>query len=242
LTDVPPTTITGWPHDGDQLSPRRGRRRLVVPAALALALGAALGTVGWELQEPGGQLLIESLVVAGIGLGISGVAWVVACFVPARGGLWLFAVLGACASLLAAIWTFEFAMPASLSWDGSATQTALSALAAAHRAPKGPDGEPVDPCLSVSAAGVGPLSPPYRVCTTLSTSRRYVVTFFAETASGGVAFPTRGLAFTNLLRPPAGDPFPDECSRRLTGTWWAFEQTVGRSGTCPFGYQFHGGG
>lgn len=242
MTGKPRATIAGWPPGADPAWPRRDRRRLVAASALALALGAVLGTVGWEMQDPGSQLLIEALVVAGIGLGICGLAWVVGCFTPARRGLWLFAVLGACASLAASIWTFEFALPASLAWDASATRAALSALVAAHRAPKGPDGEPVEPCVGVSAGGVGPLAAPYRVCPTLLTHGRYDVTFYAATASGGVALPTRGLAFTNLRPPPASNPFPDECSRHLTGAWWAFEQTVDRPGTCPFGYQFHGGG
>ena len=61
--------------------------------AVALALGAALGILGLELQKP----------------------------------------------------DVRIALPASLARDGATTHTALRVLAAARHAPKGPNGEPLDP-------------------------------------------------------------------------------------------------
>lgn len=234
---MPATTNTLWTEEPEAPA-RGGARSLVTPTALALALGVALGAVGWKLQEPGGQVVVETLIVAGIGLGTAGVAWIVACFTPSRRGLWVFAILSALTSLAAGFWTFEFAMSASLVWTSATTRAAHDALARAERGPRGRlAGLSAHPCSTIQSGNIGPLRAPYRICADPPTHGKYVVSFFVVTrrSPGVLAFPNRGLVFTNV-----SEPAPDACARHLVGTWWTFVGSP--TGDCPLGYQFHPGG
>lgn len=194
-------------------------------------MGVGLGWLGWRIDGLGNQLDVATLVVVGIGLGLVGVAWVLGCFGVARRALWTFAVAGVAATVAASLWTFEFALPASLGWNATTTHRARDALAAAARGPLGPTGQPLTPCRIVHRGAIGPLSSPYRVCAGPLTAHLYDVTYFTATR-------TMGLDFTNVT----SGVLPDECARHLVGSWWAFVDKPTSPGDCPFGYRFEPGG
>jgi hypothetical protein len=99
-------------------------------------------------------------------------------------------------------------------------------------APKDSGGVPLHPCSVVTSGSIGPLPAPYRQCA-ISTSEGQIVRF---TATGDMS--GHGLAYTDV----GATTFEDECSRHLVGKWWMFDGNSNQTGTCPFGYQFRGGG
>jgi hypothetical protein len=213
----------------DAAPPRRiGGRGLLG----ALVVGPVLGYLGWVLPSPGGSLVAPTAVVAAAGLATAMVAWVVACFRPAWRDLWTFAVAAAVCTVLAAVWTFEFSLPAAMAWDASATPSAARALLQVQHGPLSPRGVPRYPCTMVRSGTIGPLDAPYEECAVSSPEGHFVT--YTAVGPG----PIRGVGYTDI----GAAAFPDDCARQLTGRWWMFVQDTSGIGNCPFGYRFHGGG
>ena len=201
-----------------------GRRRLPALAAIPVLVAVGLGWLGWVLPVPGGTLVVPTAVVAAVGTALAGACWL------GTGSRALGAsVVGVTA--VAAVWTFAFALPATLAWDPGATSQARAALARLADGPRARDGVPLQPCATVAVGRVGPMSAPYRHCAVSSPEGHFVL-FTA------VGRPLQGLGYTDI----GSATFPDECSRHLTGAWWMFTASHGGIGGCPIGYRFDGGG
>jgi len=200
----------------------------------AVVVGVGLGALGSTLVEPGKSLAVPTAIVATVGGGIAFVAWLVASFRARRQANWIFAVGTVTATVLACLWTFQFALPASLEWS-DATGQALGALIRVQHSPENFHGTvPPQPCVMHFTGSVGPLSAPYKECA-VWTPVGHGVTFVADNpdASGGLVYTDRPSAF-----------FADQCERHLVGMWWMFAASTdsnGDPGSCYFGYQFHGG-
>ena len=204
-------------------------------AATVLVIGIGLGARGNTLVTPGQSLAVPTAIVAALGGGLALVAWVVASFRAGRQAGWVFAVGAAVVTGLACLWTFEFAIPASIEWS-DATAQAQAIFSHLQHSPENVHGTvPPQPCSTHAIGSVGPLSAPYTECA-IWTPVGHAVAFSAGSSNG-----PRGLVFTN--RPSAF--FADECARHLVGMWWMFAPSTvsnGDPGSCYFGYQFHGGG
>jgi len=202
--------------------------RLHVPGMVAALILSALAIIlfylGWILPSPGGSLVVPTLVVFGIGC-IAGLA----CWIAT--GSRAIPITAAGIALVASVWTFQFSLPASVTWGSNATAQAQEALVRVNLGPYSAVGIPVHPCSIAMTGSVGKLDAPYRQCAA-STPQGHFVTF---TPKGQ---PTHGLAYTDV----GAGTFPDECSRHLIGEWWMFSGSTDGMGGCPIGYQFHGGG
>lgn len=208
-----------------------------VPAILgAVGVGLVLGYLGWILLSPGGSIAIPTLVVFGAGAVVAFVASMVAL---SSNPLRLFAKYLAFAvgsmTILATVWTWQFALPASVAWSSATTQ-AQQALTTAADGPKDAHGMPLHPCTTVTTGSVGPLAAPYQECATTPFPRRSAVMFSAVDTDGRPS--QRGIAY--VLGGSAGW-FADECSRHLEGPWWEFTASQNALGDCPMGYTYHGG-
>jgi hypothetical protein len=174
-------------------------------------------------------LLWPTLIVAGLGAVVAFVGFLFALH-PHLRSLRVFCVLVVGFTIAAAVWTYQFAIPASVAWDGNAVPQAQRALARANAI-----GNPLQQCWTIREGSIGPIDAPYTECAT-SDPGFHIVTFVSgpvETGPdvrGGLAYTDRG----------AGS-FADECSRHLIGQWWTFTRDDGTGG-CPVGYRFHGGG
>src|SRR5271163_300675 len=85
-------------------------------AMAAVVIGIALGALGTVLVTPGQSLAVPTAIVAAVGGGIVLVSWVVASFRARRQAGWVLAVGAAVVTVLACLWTFEFALPAAIEW------------------------------------------------------------------------------------------------------------------------------
>ena len=203
-------------------------------ALTVVIIGIGLGALGGMLVRPGQSLAVPTAIVAAVGGGIMLVAWVVASFRAGRQAGWIFAVGTAVVTALACLWTFEFALPASVEWS-NATAQAQAAFSRLQHSPENFHGNvPPQPCIVHATGSVGPLSAPYKECA-VWTPVGHAVTFIASNpnASGGLVYTDRPSAF-----------FADECERHLVGRWWMFAPSTdsnGDPGSCYFGYRFHGG-
>jgi hypothetical protein len=206
-----------------------------VAAVAAVVVGVGLGALGTAMVTPGQSLAVPTAVVAGIGGAVVLVSWVVAAFRSGRQAGRIFAVAAGVVTVLAAIWTFEFALPTAIEWS-DATAQAQDALSLLQHSPQNRHGTvPPQPCVVHSTGSAGPLAAPYKECA-IWTPVGHLVTFIANgpNADGG-------LVYTD--RPSAS--FADECARRLVGDWWMFASSTdsnGDPGSCYFGYRFAGGG
>ena len=204
-------------------------------AVIAVLIGIGLGALGTTLVTPGQSLAVPTAIVAAVGGGILLVAWAVASFRAGRQAGWILAVGTAIVTLLACIWTFEIALPASVEWS-NATAQAQTVFSGLQHSPDNVHGTVTrQPCVSHETGSVGPLSAPYKECA-LWTPVGHDVTFTAigSNSSGGLAYTDRPSAF-----------FADQCERHLIGNWWMFAPSTdsnGDPGSCYIGYQFHGGG
>jgi hypothetical protein len=205
-----------------------------VAVLVGVAIGVALGALGTALVTPGRSLAVPTAIVAGIGGAIALVAWVVASFRATRHAGWILAVTVAGVTILASVWTFEFALPAAVEWSG-ATAQAQDALHALSQSPLDHDGTvPPHSCTVHATGSVGPLAAPYRECTIWTP-----VGHLVEFVSNGPGAPG-GLVYTD--RPSTS--FADQCVRHLTGRWWMVAPSAdsnGDPGSCFFGYRFVGG-
>ena len=192
-------------------------------------MGVFLGYLGWTLPTVGGSLVTPTLAVLLVGAGIAGTTWVAACFRPHRRALWVFSVVVGVLTLVAAAWTLEFALPASLAWQSSATHQAETLLTRIRDEPGYAHGvAPLQPCTEVKTGSIGPLPAPYSECA-VWTSEGHFVSFDA---------PRGGLTYTNV----GAITFEDQCYRHLVGRWWMDAPESSGVGACPFGYRFRGGG
>jgi hypothetical protein len=226
----PLSVVTVFEHlrDSNRRPAQRGHRPLAVAAALVV--GIALGYLGWALPVPGGSILIPTLIVLGVGLSLSVLIFVFALH-PNRSYLWIAFVLVSVFTVAASFWTYEFSIPASVAWDLGATRQAESALLRVTTAPKNGNGVPLQHCWTIRSGSVGSIIAPFVECA-ISTFVARDVFFSAKVNSKG------GLTYTNR----AGATFEDECARHLVGKWWMYSTKTDGMGSCPFGYQFHGGG
>jgi hypothetical protein len=202
--------------------------------AAAVFVGIALRALGTELVTPGHSLAVPTAIVAAVGGGIVLVSWVVASFRATRQAGWILAVGSGVVTVLACLWTFEFAIPAAIEWS-NATAQAQGVLSRLQHSPQNFHGTvPPQPCTVHATGSVGPLGAPYRECA-VWTPVGHAVTFTAAgpNASGGLVYTDRPSAF-----------FADECARHLVGSWWMVAPSTdsdGDPGSCYIGYRFHGG-
>lgn len=217
------------PRDEDLHTSWRHELHAVVLAAL---IGILLGYLGWTLPRPGGSLIFPTLIVAATGASTVAVSVAFAIWRPRRLRLVTLAPLLTVFTVIAAVWTFQFSLRASMAWDASATPRAQAVLFGLNH---GNENEtvPPHPCSYIATGSIGPLVAPYRQCA-ISTSEGHFVTF---TAAGSM--PSRGISYTD--RGP--ETFLEECYKHLVGHWWMFvgADLSNPASPCPFGYQFHGG-
>jgi hypothetical protein len=205
-----------------------------VAAVTVVAIGTGLGALGSMLVTPGQSLAVPTAIVAAVGGGIVLVAWVVTSFRAGRQAGWIFAVGTAVVTVLGCLWTFQFALAASIEWS-DATAQAQAVLSRLQHSPEYFHGTvPPQPCTVHATGSVGPLSAPYKECAVWTPAGR-AVTFIASSpnASGGLVYTDRPSAF-----------FADECERHLIGMWSMFTPSTdsnGDPGSCYLGYRFHGG-
>ncbi len=212
------------------------RRPDAVAVVAALGGGVALAALGRTLLVPGGSLMRPTAMVLGVGAVGVLVPWVAACVAFRTRWLWTFAVAAAACTLLAAAWTFFFALPVSVMLDPGATDQAQAALAHA-RGQQDVHGVAPERCAMHATGNVGPLGAPYRTCT-FSTPEAHFVEFEAwgPGRSGGLEY-VRDTG-------PGVQVFADVCARHLVGSWWTVGEPTdanGIPGTCPIGYRYFGG-
>lgn len=162
----------------------------------AVVIGIALGALGTALVTPGRSLAVPTAIVAAVGGGIVLVSWLDASFRAGRQAGWILAVGAALVTVLACLWTFEFALPATIEWSG-ATAQAQEAFSRLRHSPQNFHGTvPLQPCIVHSSGSVGPLTAPYKECA-VWTPVGHAVTFVASSpnASGGLVYTDRPSAF-----------------------------------------------
>lgn len=211
------------------------RPRIFANEVRGMDRGVGLGVLGTRLVTPGQSLAAPTAWVAGIGGVVVLASWVVASFRVGRQAGWIFAVSVAVVTVLASIWTFEFALPTAIQWSNAATQ-AQNALSSMQHSSLNHNGTvPAQPCVVHETGSVGPLAAPYRECA-IWTPVSHLISFIADgPGSQG------GLVYTK--RPSTS--FEDQCVRHLVGDWWMFAPSTnagGNPGSCYIGYHFSGGG
>jgi hypothetical protein len=207
-----------------------GRRLpLLTAIVVAIVVGVALGYLGWTLPSVGSSLLVPTVIVFGAGAVATTVSWIVAAFGRWRRQLRVFSVLVISFTVVASIWTFEFALPASLAWNPGATHTAQTVLLQLRDAPGFSHGvAPYPGCTEVTTGSIGPLEAPYSECP-LWTNVGHSVSFRGDRG---------GLTYTDS----SATTFEDQCIRHLVGEWWMYTPESNGLGGCPFGYHFSGAG
>ncbi len=219
--------------DAEQLPGSSSSARWVAGGAAAF-IGIALAALGTVLVTPGQSLAVPTAIVAAVGGGIVLVSWVVASFRARRQAGWLLAVGTAAVTVLACLWTFEFALPAGIEWSNATAQAQDTFNRLQHASHSSRGTLPSQPCTVHDSGSVGPLSAPYKECA-VWTPVGHALTFVSRGPStlGGLVYTDRPSAF-----------FADECERHLIGNWWMFAPSTtsnGDPGSCYYGYQFHGG-
>jgi hypothetical protein len=208
-------------------------------AILAIVADALiLFYLGWTIPSVGGSLVIPTVIVFGIGAAVAVVGSLVARARLHHQELGIFAVSSSIVAVLAAIWTFQFAMPFAI-WSSNATAQAQAALSALQYSPLNTHGIVEGPPCTVRTTGsAGPLQAPYIECGTW-TPEGHFVTFQEYGGQRGGAGGTLGYARPGL------DIFPDQCVRQLFGDWSMSSGPSSNTpdpGSCPIGYHFQGGG
>jgi hypothetical protein len=218
--------------EGTIPSSRRRRRLAAVSAVAVLAL--VLFYMGWALPSVGGSLVLPALIVLGTGAASALVAGLIARASLHRTELKVLVMSMVVVAIVAAIWTFQFALPFAV-WSSRATAQAQAALSQAERSPRGIlETDPGQPCVVHTSGSVGPLAAPYSECASWTPEGRFVTFDRTGSQSGGLGY----------ALPDADNPFPDECVRHLYGNWYMFtiSSDANDPGSCPIGYQFQGGG
>ena len=215
------------------------RDRITATFAVIL-LGAILGYLGWVLPSVGGSVILPTLVVFGIGAAVALVSALVARKRPRRSALHVFTLGAVIVTILGAIWTFQFSLPASIRFSNATAQaeSALSQLnTSVHQY-----GVASTPLCSMHATGsIGPLQAPYVECASGSSPSADSLGFVTFRKAGTEPGESGALGYA-----PAGlNIFPDECVRHLVGDWSMTagpSENVGDPGACPVGYSFQPGG
>jgi hypothetical protein len=205
-----------------------------VAAGAAVVIGIALGLLGTVLVAPGQSLAVPTAIVGAVGGGIVLVSWVVASFRARRQAGWVLAVGVAVVTVLACLWTFEFALPAAIEWSNATAQAQDTFNRLQHSSQNSHGTLPPQPCTVHDSGSIGPLTAPYKECA-VWTPEGHALTFVStgQNTSGGLVYTDRPSAF-----------FADECERHLIGNWWMFAPSTvsnGDPGSCYYGYEFHGG-
>jgi hypothetical protein len=184
-----------------------------------------LGYLGWRIIDPGGSLVVPALIVFGARTAIAALA-TLATRSPRSSGhrraLLTFGVAALAWTLLASVWTYEFAVPLSVAWSDAdqQAQTALTQPTSTTIIVPGPGS--LD-CTLVSSGSVGPIEAPYRRCVDGG------LVFFSSVGSNG------GIAYDDSGRVP---PQQGICYRHLYGPWWLLHGKTDPMADCPFGYDF----
>jgi hypothetical protein len=213
--------VTVADHALEQVQPPVVRRRVV--GGLLVLSSLTLGLLGWQLPSPGGSVVVPTLIVFAIGSTSALIWWIVL-------GNWRMVTAAMAITVVASIWTFQFAVPASVTWLSGATQSASAAIARLSVSRAGDSTVGPEQCSLVQTGSIGPLRAPYRQCTA-STPAGSFVTY--DAVVGGSH---QGIGYTDA----GAQTFPDACVRHLTGRWWAFAFTADGTGACRIGYTFQG--
>jgi hypothetical protein len=200
-------------------------RSFFIPVVLGFValIGLIQFWLGYVLPDPGYSVLMPVVAIVFLGLIGLAVTWRALSGSHRRSLRRQLAVaIGGC-TLMASVWSVEFAMPLSMTLgSGSAMQQARAAEMAQWNQ-KVPGSAP---CTKFLHGHVGPLDAPYTVC--------------PDVANGTVEF-TKGDSlshgiFYQLNRQGNG---PAMCVRHLEGPWYA--QVSGQQ-NCPMGYTMGPGG
>jgi hypothetical protein len=200
----------------------RQTQRQILPIVATICVCLIAGACSWLIAKPGESLLSPMAVDVIVFAFFGAVCRLVSALRGTRfgriGRSSIFLGFGA-ASLL---WTYFGVLPASVGFDSASANVARHEVAQATQG-----------CRLVKQGSVGLLQSPYKICTEI-IPRSSRVEFATPDLSRGYAYVTGAI----------GEGwFPDECSRHLTGHWWAFASDLQAPVTgCPFGYSFHGGG
>jgi hypothetical protein len=200
---------------------KRQTLRLILPIVATIGVCLIAGACSWLIVKLGDSLLWPMAVDLIIFSFFGALCRLVSALRGTRFGRIgissIFLGLGA-ASLL---WTYFGVLPASVGFDSASANVARHEVAQAAQG-----------CRLVKQGSVGLLQSPYKICTEI-IPRSSRVEFATPDLSRGYAY----------VSGASENWFSDECSRHLTGHWWAFasDQQAPVTG-CPFGYSFHGGG
>jgi hypothetical protein len=205
-----------------------------VAVLVAVTIGVGLGAVGTVLVTPGHSLAVPTAIVAGIGAAIVLVSWVVASFRANRQAGWIFAVTVAVVTVLAIVWTFEFALPAAIEWSNATAQAQEALNLLQHSSQKHDGTVRPQPCIVHATGSVGPLPAPYEECAIWTPVGQWVNFYPSNPDVHG------GLVYTDN----PSTSFADQCTRHLVGKWWMIAPSTdsnGDPGSCFIGYRYVGG-
>jgi len=200
----------------------RGAPRQIVAYAATIVVCVIAGACSWLSVKPGDSLIWPMAVNVIIFAFFGAVCRLVSALRSTRFGRtglsFTFLGLGA----LSLLWTYFGVLPASVGFDSASARVADHEVARAARG-----------CRLVKHGSIGLLQSPYKICTEVIPK------------ASNVEFTTpdlnRGYAYVSGTISEGW--FSDECSRHLTGHWWAFATDRDAPVTgCPFGYTFQGGG
>jgi len=200
----------------------RQAQHKILPIVATVGVCLIAGACSWLIVKPGETLLwpmaLDVIIFAFFGALCRLVSALQGTRFGRIGLSSIFLGLGA-ASLL---WTYFGVLPASVDFGS------VGASVARHKIVDIAKG-----CQLVKQGSIGMLQAPYKICTYVLPRSSMV-----EFATLGL---DRGYAYVNGA---IGEGwFSDECSRHLTGPWWAFASDQQAPVTsCPFGYSYHGGG
>jgi hypothetical protein len=201
---------------------RRQTPHQLLPIVPMIVVCLVAGACSWLIEKPGESLLspieIDVIIFAFLGALCRFVSALRGTRFGRIGPSSFFLGLGA-ASLL---WTYFGVLPASVGFNSAGASVARHEVA-----------QKVAGCRLVEHGSIGMLQAPYKICTYVTPKSSMV-----EFATTGL---DRGYAYVSGTISEGW--FADECSRHLTGPWWAFASDRQAPVTgCPFGYSFQPGG
>ena len=204
---------------------RPGKRRTphrILPIVATLCLCLVAGACSWLIVKPGESLLGPMVIDVVIFVFAGALYRLVSAFRQIRFGRIGLSSIFLGFGAISLLWTYFGVLPASVSIDSTGSNIARHEVAQLAQG-----------CQLVKRGSIGALQAPYKICTEVIQGSSRV-----EFASLDL---NRGYAYVSGA---IGEGwFPDECSRHLTGHWWAFATDLQAPVTgCPFGYTFHSGG
>jgi hypothetical protein len=211
---------------GERQTPRQ-----ILPIVATIGVCLIAGTCNWLIEKPGESLLwpmaVDVIIFAFFGTLCRLVSALRGTRFGRIGLSSIFLGLGI-ASLL---WTYFGVLAASVGFDSAGASVARHEVAQAARVVE--RHHSYARCRSVKQGSIGMIQAPYKICT-------YVIPRSSMVEFATLSF-NRGYAYVSGA---IGEGwFSDECTRHLTGHWWAFarDQQAPVTG-CPFGYLFQPGG